>query len=51
MVRDIRTVREIIEGIVKDAAALAEKLYRVSREEGASQPAAAAQSPAGASKS
>jgi len=51
MIRDIRTVREIIEGIIKDAAALAEKLYRVSREEGASQPDAAAQSRAGASKS
>jgi enoyl-[acyl-carrier protein] reductase II len=33
MIRDIRTVREIIEGIIKDAAALAEKLYRVSRED------------------
>ncbi len=33
MIRDIRTVREVIEGIIKEAAALAEKLYRVSRED------------------
>lgn len=34
MIRDIRTVRELIEGIVAEAATLAEKLYRASREEG-----------------
>lgn len=35
MIHDIRTVREVIEGIIEEAAVLAGKLYRMSREEGA----------------
>jgi enoyl-[acyl-carrier protein] reductase II len=50
MIHDIRTVREIIEGIIEEAAGIAERLYRVSRDEGASRADAAAPNRAGAPK-